>query len=127
MGTKFISSIVLFTLLAAIGCGSRSRSREDLDTARQAVESTLNAWKSNEPLKTFQAKSSIQVSDPDWSLGMKLLSYEIQSTDAPDGKNPRCRAILQLRDRKDRKIEREAIYEVSVDGEKKIVARELFY
>jgi len=128
MVRKVQTIIVTSLILVGLGCGgARSRSQQDLDEAQEAVKTALTAWKNKQTKKALESTSSIQMSDPDWTLGMQLMDFDIQKTEGVDGKNIRSSVTLSLKDRKDRKVERAVIYEVNTSGDKKVVARELFY
>lgn len=122
-------TIIAMTLIVvSLGCGgTRSQSQQDLDEAQNAVKVALTAWKNKETRKALESTKSIQASDPDWTVGLRLLDFEIQKTEGVEGKSARSSVVLSLKDRKDRKIERSVIYEVTTMGDKKIVARDPFY
>lgn len=125
---KPVTVVLPLLIVVALGCGgTRSRSQQELDEAQDAVKTALSAWKNKQSRKALESTASIQVSDPDWSAGYHLLDFEIQKTEGIEGQNPRSSVSLSLKDRRDRKVERAVIYEITTTGGKKVVARELFY
>lgn len=56
-------------------------------TARQALETALNAWKNGQakPDKLSMGKVSVVVVDPVWTSGQKLSRYEIVSEEPGSG------------------------------------------
>src|SRR5579875_1299020 len=74
------------------GCGPKAPNYvPPPDTARQALETALNAWQSGQPVgKTIERTSlRVQTVDSGWGKGQKLTRYEIlEEVARPDGK--RC-------------------------------------
>jgi hypothetical protein len=56
-------------------------------TARQALETALNAWKGGQakPGQLAMGKVSVQVVDAVWESGQKLTAYQIVSEDSGNG------------------------------------------
>ena len=51
---------------AGLGCGSDGVSKKDKDSAREAVETGLAAWKKGETMKPFEPPSRMEFTDDDW-------------------------------------------------------------
>lgn len=70
---------VLATGMLLSGCSQgTARFVPTVDSAREAVEMTLEAWKKGEPLKLIdEFEPGIQPVDSRWQQGRKLLDYEI--------------------------------------------------
>jgi hypothetical protein len=76
------------SLLFVTACQDKSTSRfvPPSASARQALETALNAWKSGQPMTRIEGKPLIDPVDSNWQAGQKLASFEISSEDTnPEG------------------------------------------
>ncbi len=110
--------------LVALGCG-RGPPKQPAEKAEAVVEQFLDAWSRGDSPERFAAPDRpIQVTDPDWRAGYRLVSFlgveARQSPDSPD--HVRCRFALSLRDRKGRKVDKEVVYDVKL-GDTTVIAR----
>jgi hypothetical protein len=113
--------------LALAGCGD-SVPKEELDRARDAVQSGLTAWKQGEKIaKLKTASPPVEFTDDNWHPGQfKLLDFEIKKTEGKPGTPLRCTVFLSMQDRKGKKIEKDVVYEVR-PGSPTVVARDPYY
>ncbi|MCI0456171.1 MAG: hypothetical protein L0Z62_04220 [Gemmataceae bacterium] len=123
---SFLAALTLVVPLSGCG-GKRGLSQADLDRARQAVEASLETWKKGEPAAKLSALNPpVQMTDPDWKAGSKLLKHEIKKTEGLQGENARCWVVLSVQDRKGRKSDKDAVYEVNLGGGKVVIGRDPF-
>lgn len=108
--------IVLGALLS--GCGGDALSQGELDAARNAVQTALEAWKKGEKPVALKDRS-IEIFDPDWTAGVRLNDFTIQRAEGRQGANIRCWALLNLKNRQGKLVEKEIVYEVS--GKDKLI------
>ncbi len=126
MPRKFFCSLFVAALglatLAAQGCGS---SQQPVEKAEAIVDRVLDAWTRGEPASRFEdPKQSIQVTDPDWKAGCRLLSFLAIEAKQTQETTPhvRCRVALSLQDRKGKKVDKEVVYDVQL-GNKILIGR----
>ncbi|HEY1191949.1 MAG TPA: hypothetical protein VGE74_30240 [Gemmata sp.] len=106
---------VLFVLSAsALGCGGSDRSPAETERARQAVVLALDSWKANEPPAKLKA-----LPDPiDFSEELRathaLTDYTVGKVDASDKDVVRVTVTLNLKDKKGKASQREAVYAVAL-------------
>ena len=96
---------ILLTLAAVLvsGCGdSMSAAPLDASRAREALKSTLDAWKSGAEPSSL-ASSSITAQDLDWLGGSKLVDYRVEGEGKAVDSNLRVpvRLSLKAKDGKD--------------------------
>lgn len=115
--TACFALIVVF----ASGCGRGP----DLDGAKTAVKTALDQWKESGTPKQL-VEQAIEIVDPDWSAGYRLLDYELKSVTAQPQQGPRVVAKLQLQDRAGKKLNKEVAYEVLL-GDKVKIGRDAFH
>jgi hypothetical protein len=122
---RLASLVVTLALLPELaGCGGkRSLSQADLDRAQKAVEAALTVWQKGEPPSRLATLDPpIQMVDPDWKAGVKLLRHEIKKTEGYQGQNPVCVVVLSVVNRKGQKQNTEVPYEVDL-GPKLVISR----
>lgn len=121
--------VLLVVSVLASGCGnSRAQSSEELDRARSSLQAALDAWKNKETPKKLQARSpAIQISDPDWNAGTRLLDFEIQRTEGDKDKATRCHARLSLQDRAGKKSDKDVVFDVRASSSEVVIGRDPFY
>lgn len=97
-----------------VGCGGRNAVAVDVDMARQALETTLRAWKAGDKPDAIALQSmAITAQDFDWLRGWTLIDYEIKPGQTQDELNLRCPVHLKLRDERGSFTERDVIYVVA--------------
>jgi len=91
-GKTGAGALLILFVWAISGCGPKAPNYvPPRDTARQALETALNAWQNGRPVgKPIEAASlRVQAVDSGWGKGQKLARYEIvDEVSRPDGK--RC-------------------------------------
>ncbi|MBI3407857.1 MAG: hypothetical protein HY040_05815 [Planctomycetes bacterium] len=110
-------------VLGVAGCGN-SVPEADLERARNALETSLEAWESANPEKPAQAPS-VQFIDPDQASGIRLVSYSIERCAGRHGENIRCWTKLALENSKGGRMDREVVFEIKL-GEQTTIGRDPF-
>lgn len=113
------------------GCGNRGPrplSEDERSKAEAVLRSALDAWKNGESYKKWSAKDSpvIVTVDDDWRNGLRLLDYKITKAERVEGQDAVFWAVLSLRDRNGRTIEKQATYAASAVSPPSI-ARDPFF
>ena len=81
-------------LLMTSGCGPRTlQPKGDAQSAKQALQEGLSAWKAGESIADF-SKPPVIINDPDWKAGQTLQAFEI--TEEPILHGTHWRAIAQI-------------------------------
>jgi len=115
-------SLVALTLQ---GCG-KDPARDTRNKASAALDRVLDAWARGESPDKCAAGQPIQLVDPDWKAGYRLVSFLTDETAPTDGKPDewvRCRVALALKDRKGRTMEKKVVYLVKM-GDPIVISRE---
>ncbi len=107
----------------AIGCGGEST--ENLDKSEVAVRAALDAWKKGGAAEQL-VKDKIEIVEPDWKGGLRLLDYQVKSVSNQPQQGPRVVVVLNLQDRASKKLNREVAYEVIL-GDKIRIGRDAFH
>jgi hypothetical protein len=104
-------------LLLAAGCGGPSlQAPADSGQARQALCTTLDAWKRGKSVESLRGASpAVQVNDPDWPAGYRLTNYQVADQEARHGIDLRYRVALTLKDPKGRIVRRNTTYTVGTN------------
>src|SRR5689334_5014490 len=98
----------IVVLLAFVsGCGPKA----ELARAEQAVRTSLEAWKGGGTPQQLAAQS-IDIAEPDWRAGYRLLDFQVKNASALPQQGPRVVVVLQLQGRAGRKTTTEVAYEV---------------
>jgi hypothetical protein len=104
---------LVLLLAVVVGCGS-SRPPADVDRGRAAVTAALDNWKANEPPGKLKALADpVDFTEELWGT-YALTDYTIVKEDAADPEVIRFTVKLQLKDRKGKATEREAVYSVAL-------------
>jgi hypothetical protein len=110
-------------LAFASGCGAKA----DLGEAEQAVRSALEVWKGGGTPKQL-ADQSIEIAEPDWASGTKLIDFQVKGASAQPQQGPRVVAVLHLQGRAGKRVSKEVAYEVIHKGGSKVsIGRDAFY
>jgi hypothetical protein len=71
-------ALFLITLAALAGCGGGSAPLPSTVAARQALQTSLDAWKAGKPASSLAAvKPSIEIVDFEWKAGKVLSDYTL--------------------------------------------------
>ncbi|HEY8505851.1 MAG TPA: hypothetical protein VIL46_14800 [Gemmataceae bacterium] len=118
-----VTTAVVVLLILAPGCGGKP----DLDRAEQVVRTALDAWKGGGKPEQLNGQG-IQIAEPDWSAGYRLLDYELKNASAQPQQGPRVVVVLHLQDRAGKKVSSEVAYEVIFkDPDKVSIGRDAFH
>lgn len=109
MRAVFVSVVVT----VAVGCSS-ARPQADIDRGRAAVTACLDNWKANEPAAKLKALADPVDFTEELRATHTLTGYAIVKHDATDPQVIRYTVTLQLKDRKGKASEREAVYSVAL-------------
>lgn len=109
-----LKRISLCMVFLAAGCGGPSlQAPAEPGPARQALCTTLDAWKRGESVESLRGASpAVQVNDPDWPAGYRLTHYQVADTEARDGIDLRYRVALTLKDPRGRIVRKNTSYTV---------------
>lgn len=105
-----IAAVVCFT-----GCGPK----EDFNKAKTSVELALASWKKGENAKQLTSQG-IEIVDPDWATGHRLLDYTIKNVSSQPQQGPRVVVAVNLQNKAGKKVNTEIAYEVSMKDTVKI-------
>lgn len=112
----------IMNLAFSSGC----KAKDDLPKSRSVVETALNSWKNGEDTKSL-ANQNIEMTDPDWFAGAKLLDFTVKDASSQPQQGPRVVVVLNLQDRAGRKKETEIAYEVIQSGKQSKIGRDAFH
>ncbi len=117
-------AILSLTLLASSsGCGAR----QDPVKARAVVEIALNSWKNAEDAAQL-ANQGIEITEPDWQDGHRLLDYSVKDATLQPQQGPRVVVVLKLEDQRGMKFEIEVAYEVIATDKTQVkIGRDAFH
>ena len=75
--------VALIATACLAGCGVRERAAPlDVELAREALKTSLEAWKKGDSPDTLKNGSpSIIAQDPDWVTGARLVAYTLDGDD----------------------------------------------
>jgi hypothetical protein len=115
-------STLVFLLVFIGGCG-----KVDLDRASKVVKTSLEAWKGGGNPQQL-TEQGIEIAEPDWKAGYRLLDYELKNASAQPQQGPRVVVVLQLQDRAGKKVSKEVAYEVIFKEQNKVsIGRDAFH
>ncbi len=125
-----ISNIVLAlaTLLICgklAGCSRPKPIQVDGEQAREALKTTLDAWKNKQSQESVRSDSNITVQDLDWEKGWRLISYQIKGNGKEQDAQLRCPVELVLQDPKGTEV-RKAVHYLITTSPQVTVFREVF-
>jgi hypothetical protein len=112
-------ALVLAMSMLASGCGGGA----DVDKAKAAVKTSLDKWKE---AGTPAQLSAIEIADPDWKAGYRLLDYQFKDASAQPQQGPRVVVTLNLQTKAGKKLNKEVAYEVILADKVKI-GRDAFH
>ncbi len=100
-----------FAVVLCLGCGGPPAAIEP-DRANQAMRTALDAWQKGEPVNSLKdRKPSIQMVDPDWQAGFKLVSYQLQK-EQPWGADVVFHTLLSLQKGTGKAVQKKVLYTV---------------
>jgi hypothetical protein len=117
------STVLVVLLVLVSGCGGKA----DLDRAEKVARTSLDAWKAggNPQQLTDQG---IEIAEPDWKAGYRLLDYQLKNTSAQPQQGPRVVVVLHLQNRAGKKVRKEVAYEVIFKDQNKVsIGRDAFH
>src|SRR5215510_14484771 len=113
--------LVISTLLS--GC----RPGHDLGRAEDLVKTSLEAWKGGENPQQLSGRS-IDIVEPDWKVGYRLLDFQVKNASAQPQQGPRVVVVLTLQCRRGKTLNKEVAYEVIFkDRNKASIGRDAFH
>jgi hypothetical protein len=113
--------VVLLVLVS--GCGKKA----DLDSAEKVVRTALEAWKGGGNPQSL-TDQGIEITEPDWTAGYRLLDYELKNASDQPQQGPRVVVVLQLQNRAGKKVTKEVAYEVIFKDQNKVsIGRDAFH
>ena len=116
-------TVLVALLVLVCGCGTKP----DLDRAEKVVRTSLDAWKGGGTPKQL-TDQGIEIVDPDWKAGLRLLDYELKNASAQPQQGPRVVVVLHLRNRAGKKVSKEEAYEVIFKDQNKVsIGRDAFH
>lgn len=118
--TLVIGATCLF-VAALAGCARK----DDLNKAQSVVETALESWKKAEDPRSLVGQG-IEINDPDWKAGHRLLDYTVKSAVSQPQQGPRVVVELNLQTKAGKKIRSEVAYEVIIADTVKI-GRDAFH
>ncbi|WP_165221399.1 hypothetical protein [Aquisphaera insulae] len=102
------AGLCLAALIAALpGCSTGEAHAVDTSKAREALASSLDAWKRGEDSRSV---SSITIQDFDWERGAKLEGYEILGDGQAKGANLSIQVKLRLAAAAGKKATEKSVY-----------------
>src|SRR4051812_31013093 len=117
------STVYVVLLVFVAGCGSRA----DLDRAEKVVRTSLKAWQGGGTPQQLTERA-IEIAEPDWKAGYRLLDFQLKSASAQPQQGPRVVVVLNLQNRAGKKVSKEVAYEVIFKDRTKVsVGRDAFH
>ncbi|MCC6418756.1 MAG: hypothetical protein IT429_11020 [Gemmataceae bacterium] len=115
------SSFAFVLLVYLSGCGAGP----DLNRAEAAVKTCMDKWKEGGTPQQL-ADKTIEITDPDWKAGYRLLDYQLKAVSAQPQQGPRVIVTLNLQSRAGKKMKKEVAYEVLIK-DKVQIGRDAFH
>lgn len=113
----------LLLIFLMCGCGSGA----NLSKSQESVKLSLDKWKAGETPQQLKALG-IDMADPDWSAGYRLLDFQMKDVSAQPQQGPRVVVQLNMQSRAGKKADREVAYEVIFkDSDKISIGRDAFH
>ena len=97
MRIMLAATLMAMAFCIAGGCGSSPPSPPDPAAAREALETALATWEEGKPPETLRDQQPvIDVSDHQWSQGLRLAKHQIEDQDRSSGADHVFRVALWL-------------------------------
>jgi hypothetical protein len=116
-------TVVVVLLVLAPGCGPKA----EHGRAEEVVKTSLDAWKGGEKPQQLTDRA-IDIAEPDWKAGYRLLDYQVKTASAQPQQGPRVVVVLTLQNRAGKKSNKEVAYEVIFKDDKRAsIGRDAFH
>ncbi len=93
------------------GCSDRGVKAVDAAGARQALRTTLEAWKKGEPIGSLKEQSpSIVAQDLDWESGSTLVGFNVLDDGKDESISLRIPVELTLQDKAGKEVKKKVKY-----------------
>ncbi len=113
MNNRTIPTVVAILLAATMAAGcSADYTSSAAGRAEEALDIALRTWHRGEAAKKLKEKS-IEMIDPDWNLGSKLVGFLLAGTETAGGKQ-RCTVSLAIQDGAGNPLDKAVTYEITV-------------
>jgi hypothetical protein len=125
MGVDMRRGSTVFAVLLALasGCGPNA----ELGRAETAVRTSLEAWKGGGNPQQLSGQA-IEIADPDWRAGYRLLDFQVKNASAQPQQGPRVVVVLTLQGRAGKSLNKEVAYEVIFKDQNKVsIGRDAFH
>jgi hypothetical protein len=118
--------LLILALAFAPGCGGTPPSKEaNPAVAREALATTLKAWKDGEKPDALAARTPpIRVADEDWLAGLRLEDFQVDPADRMIGTSLNCPVSLTLKNTTGKTLKKKAVYSVSTDPALTVIRQE---
>ena len=117
------STVFVALLVFVSGCGTKA----ELNRAEQSVRTALEAWKGGGTPQQL-TDQAIEIAEPDWKAGFRLLDYQLKNASAQPQQGPRVVVVLHLQNRAVKKLSKEVAYEVILKDQNKVsIGRDAFH
>ena len=104
----------LLLLSIAPGCSDSPASSADAGDARKVLDRALAAWREGKPADSLKGEEPpLEASDHQWKSGLRLVKYEVQNDQPPNGTGQSFRVTLWLKDDRSRQTKVVTQYDVS--------------
>lgn len=120
-----VRSALLLLAALAVGCGS-GRPKADLDRAKAAVVTSLDAWKANDPPAKLKSLPDPVEFSEELRATHTLTAYTVGKVDGSDPELVRVAVTLSLKDKKGKTTDRDVAYEVALRSPV-VVCRDPYY
>jgi len=102
-------------LLLPAGCGDKLPPAADAEQARQALQTSLDAWKAGDSREALQSRSpAIYFNEPLCQPGHRLLDYRLdESSEQHFGQALRYTVVFSLKAEGGATVRHTAVYEIS--------------
>jgi hypothetical protein len=115
--------LALVPWLLVSGCGAGP----NLYKAEAAVKTALEKWKAGGSPQQL-TEQAIEIAEPDWQAGYRLLDYRLANASAQPQQGPRVVVFLQLQSKAGKKVIKEVAYEVLFHDQDKVrIGRDAFH
>jgi len=104
--------VFILCLLPTVGC-KKDATDTPQGRAEAALDRALDCWVRGEPPGRLDG---IQVDDPDWRAGKRLVGFLVSQSGVVEGTKDEvhCRVALTFQDRSGRRVDREVEYRVRI-------------
>ena len=108
-----IAVVGMVTCGCLVGCSDNGVKTVDADGARQALRTTLEAWKKGGPIGSLKDQTpSIVAQDMDWEAGATLVKFDVLDVGKDGSVNLRIPVELTLQDKAGKEVKKKVKYMV---------------